>query len=366
MLMRFVLAIALSLAAFGQVRIPGIGGSPSGTSFGFSRSLTISHTLVPSTQTNFPVLVSLSDTTLKDVGHSGHVQNSSGYDIEFFSNVGLTTPLFWEIDKYDAVNGVLIAWVKVPSVSSSVDTIFYIAYGNATISTFQSTASSVWDSGYENVYHLRDGSTLSGAESTTHSRTGTLTVVAATAGQIDGAADFPPTTSAFIENAASTVSSGASDITVSFWNYVTSTLDQPHIGFSYGTGNRTVLFAPFTNGTVFWDYGDASNGRISTSYSGFFDAWTYVTVVGKGDNSFQAIYLNGVLKVSQVIGAAPTDISDLLIGRFPTDGFWSWGHIDEFRVSHVVRDANWITTEYNNQSAPGNIGAAAFLTISSE
>ena len=37
------------------------------------------------------------------------------------------------------------------------------------------------------------------------------------------------------------------------------------------------------------------------------------------------------------------------------------GSIDEVRYAASVRDANWITTEYNNQNAPGD-----FYTVSPE
>ena len=52
------------------------------------RSLTIDHTKVPSTQSNFTVLVSLTDPALKTVANGGHVANANGYDIGFYADSG--------------------------------------------------------------------------------------------------------------------------------------------------------------------------------------------------------------------------------------------------------------------------------------
>src|SRR5262249_18698205 len=89
------------------------------------RSITIDHTKVPSTQSNFTVLVSVTDPTLKTVANGGHVANPNGYDIGFYADSGGTTKLKWEVEKYNGTTGNLIAWVKIPSVSSSTDTVFY-------------------------------------------------------------------------------------------------------------------------------------------------------------------------------------------------------------------------------------------------
>jgi hypothetical protein len=53
-------------------------------------------------------------------------------------------------------------------------------------------------------------------------------------------------------------------------------------------------------------------------------------------------------------GPANTAAIAINIGRDPNAaaGYWN-GVIDEARIASVARSADWITTEYNNQSAPG-------------
>ncbi len=114
------------------------------------------------------MLVSLTDPALKTVANGGHVANANGYDIGFYADSGGTTKLKWEVEKYDGVTGNLIAWVKIPSVSSSSDTVFYLMYGDSTINTDQSDPPNTWDSNFKSVWHLGNGSTLSLNDSTSN------------------------------------------------------------------------------------------------------------------------------------------------------------------------------------------------------
>src|SRR5205807_4180718 len=130
------------------------------------RSMTIDHTKVPSTQSNFTVLVSVSDPALKTVANGGHVANANGYDIGFYADSGGTIKLKWEVEKYDGTTGNLIAWVKIPSVSSSSDTVFYLMYGDSSINTDQSDPPNTWDSNFKGVWHMGNDTTLVGTDST--------------------------------------------------------------------------------------------------------------------------------------------------------------------------------------------------------
>src|SRR3990167_8867533 len=68
-----------------------------GNGFLYSRSITIESDLVPSTQTDFPVLISGTyDGTggtadLRTVGNGGKVENASGYDVGFYTNSDCST-----------------------------------------------------------------------------------------------------------------------------------------------------------------------------------------------------------------------------------------------------------------------------------
>ena len=140
--------------------------------FSYYRSIVIDHTQCGSSNSSaFPVLVSLSDTTLKSVGNGGHVQNSNGYDIQFFADSGLTTRIAAERESYNASSGSYIGWVPVGTLSASSDLTIYIAYGDASIIADPNSAlyfgtAYVWNSHYKAVYHFNEGTGTSLGDST--------------------------------------------------------------------------------------------------------------------------------------------------------------------------------------------------------
>ncbi|HEY4282124.1 MAG TPA: DUF2341 domain-containing protein, partial [Chthoniobacterales bacterium] len=164
--------------------------------FGFVSPVTIDHTKVPSTQTDFPVLISVTDARFKDVSHSGNVQSSSGFDIRPYSDSGCATPSTYELERYNATTGEVVMWVKISSLSSSSDTVIYLAYGDASLTT-DGSSTSTWSNGFLGVYHLKDGTTLN-VNSATGSNNGTNHSATATTGQIDGGAGFASASSQYI------------------------------------------------------------------------------------------------------------------------------------------------------------------------
>ncbi len=144
---------------------------------------------IPSTQTDFPVLVNLTDIHLRTVANGGHVQNANGYDIIFTSNDG-STVLSHEIERYNAATGDYIAWVKIPSLSTNG--IIYLYYGNTAATTNPSTTA-VWDLNYKMVQHQDETSgTLFDSTSNTNNGTPYFTPVTNqnATGKIDGADRF--------------------------------------------------------------------------------------------------------------------------------------------------------------------------------
>jgi hypothetical protein len=113
----------------------------------YRKKITINHTKVDGDLENFPVLISLTDTDLRDKAQG------DGDDILFMDGPGVATRLYHEIEYYEDSNGELVAWVNIPSLSDGVDTVFYMYYGNPGCSS-QEYPERVWNSGYEAVFHF--------------------------------------------------------------------------------------------------------------------------------------------------------------------------------------------------------------------
>ena len=126
--------------------IVGVSGEPLDwwdSGWGFRKSLTIDYTLVSGSQVDFPVLVDLDDADLASKAQA------DGDDIAFVTSDGVK--FSHELEYYSA--GSLVAWVKVPAVSSTEDTVFYMYYGNPSASS-QEDVPGVWDADYQMVLHL--------------------------------------------------------------------------------------------------------------------------------------------------------------------------------------------------------------------
>ena len=85
-------------------------------------------------------------------------------DLVFTSDSGCSSPLAgWEIQSYTATTGQIIAWVIVPTLSVSTNTLIYACAGNAAITTFQGgSAGSAFDSNTKVVYHFESSANDSG------------------------------------------------------------------------------------------------------------------------------------------------------------------------------------------------------------
>ncbi len=244
------------------------------------------------------------------VANGGHVANANGYDIGFYADSGGTTKLKWEVERYDGTTGRLIAWVKIPSVSSSTDTVFYLMYGDSSITTDQSDPLNTWESNFKGVYHLGDGSTVVGTDSTGQAagtKNGTLT---AGAGKINGdITGMSGNSSNYISLANPSSFPITTSWTVSAWlkpvpgNHVAVFWGQgsnngPHIGMNYPIFNSWRV--------AFWGGATCDGGSLDTN--------NLQQIVGTFDGSNLRLYKNGSL-VAGPTAATPSSLRCLDFNR---------------------------------------------------
>lgn len=317
----------------------------------FTRALTIDHLQVPSTQTDFPVLVSFTDTTFKTVANGGHVAANNAFT--FSSDSGGSSLLKWEVERYNPSTGEIIAWVKISSVSSVSDTLFYLRYGS-TITTDQSDPANVWTNSFLGVYHLADGTTLN-ANSSTGSNNGTATnTPTATAGQIDGAMAVASASSQYVALPAS-----INPITYTAWINGTSFPAAVNtILAKNGTGAQGVY--TFTVNSSAQLRANTNTGAASSTTVLSTATWYYVATTASGTEVL--LYLNGALDTTGTGGIPLNGTNTSQIGSDQAGGGRYFnGKMDEARIASVVRSADWITTEYNNQKS-----ASTFIALGVE
>lgn len=317
---------------------------------------------VPSTQTDFPVLVSQTDNRFKTIANGGHVNNSSGFDIRPYSDSALTTALSYELERYNATTGEVVMWVKVASLSSSTTPI-YLGYGDTTLTSDGSSGSATFSNSFISVYHLKDGTTLSMTDSV-GAHNGTNHSATAATGKVDGGAAFVAASSQYIDLGAWT---GPTNITLSAWcNAATFA----------SAGNYRVAVNRSSGGIDYAFLGVNSSKKLSAIVR---IVGTYVVADGTGstvlvtstwyhlalhyDGGAVRGFINGVSEMTTGgAGSLDTTSTTGVIGRYNDAATHYWdGSLDEVRISSVARSANWLLTEYNNQSAPGT-----FETLGSE
>jgi RHS repeat-associated protein len=113
--------------------------------------------------------------------------------------------------------------------------------------------------------------------------------------------------------------------------------------------------------------GGAGSYRAASTTQPSTGSWHHV--VGTFDGSNIKLFLDGSLVNSVADSGNMNSASgSLWFGNESTYGGRSWnGSIDEVRISSVARSADWISTEYKNQSSPStfySVGSAAQGTMS--
>jgi hypothetical protein len=356
------------------------------TSWTYRKAITIDHTKVPNTdQASFPVLVSLTS----DAGLSTHAR-TDGYDILFTSSDG-TTKIPYEREQYtNTSSGTLVAWVNVASLSHLTDTVIYMYYGNAS-ATDQQAATSVWDSNYKGVWHLKENPRGTAPQ-----------MIDSTAGANSGT-----TASAFVAGDQQSAKIGLGLHFGGLVNYDVSMANQTPFNFQYNNPftieywskpvtSSTGKQAPVSkaqNSGVFpgYEIGHNVNGPGGTNTAGKLrmilvnsatgtkhqivvstasatklndGSWHHYiyTYSGSGTAAGVKFYQDGVAL------STTTDEDDLAsnsiqnstpvhFGSRENGGLYYNGLLDEVRISAAVRTPDWIASQYNNQNSPSTFYA---------
>jgi len=327
------------------------------------KQIVLDHTKVSGSAnlTGFPVLISSTDPDFRSQSNGGWVGTATGGDILFTAADGVTK-LAHEIESYDPVAGQLVAWVNVPTLSPSADTVLFLYLGNPGAAD-QQNAAGVWSGGYAGVWHLantvNNGTTTVSGLNSVSGASATLSNVSPVAGQAGGGAGFNGGNS-YINAGTPAALDITGAITVSAWVYPT--------GFGGGSRGRIVDKTNNSSpGYVFFaDNSDTTDGITWSSNDSALEpaalalypvgSWRYVVASYDGANTTLSICGFGgpCWGVQSNAYPAPPNTSSapLYIGNRPALDRGFAGTLDEVRISNTARSSDWIQTEYNNQISP--------------
>jgi hypothetical protein len=338
-------------------------------SWQYRKAITIDHTKVGGTLANFPVLVSVTDANLQANAQA------SGNDI-LFTDASGTAKLAHEVEFYTSASGQLIAWVSVPSVSASVDTVIYMYYGNPAAPA-QQNPSGVWDANFSGVWHLKETGNGSAGEykdssaNANNARGGNGSSGATptrVAGKIGYGQSFNG--SQLINGATSSMPAVNGNQTMSFWYQVATNPPSARTNLftlrtsGGGSANQGVFVGPVSGscsayaspiGATQW--GGTCTIDANAPAAG---SWHYFVFTHSGTTN--VLYMDGAQVATNTTALQTGAIGEFIWGSYtttPAEPFT--GQMDETRVSSTARSAAWIQAEYNNQNSP-----ASFLSLGAQ
>jgi hypothetical protein len=327
------------------------------------RICTVDHTQCGgSDSNNFVVKLDFTDPTLKLSTHGGTIVNtvvSNGQtvpaDLAFYTGLGPTGALSFEIEKYVGTTGQVVAHFKLDVLSHLIDSLVYMYCADASVTTFQGDLPGTWTpAGYKAVLHFPDGTVLS-AKGSVGGHDGVITGATAAPGLIDGAASFaggsnkislgvsadwqPPVTQSFAlslqmktVNGATTFLAGIYDGTISGSNFALFQLSAPGIQWYIHTLSLIV------------------NANIADGeWHHLMGVFHFVA----GVDGQMILYVDGVPSFGPTGETNPT-ASALTMGLDAAASIPPYvGLLDEVRFIWADVTQDWVTAEVNNQK-PGS------------
>ncbi len=352
----------------------------------YGKTITIQGSRISGTVTNFPVLISFTDPLLKSTGNGGHVQSTSGYDIVFTLN-DCSTILPMQIERYSAINGEYVAWVKLPSLTNAVNTTIYMFYGKTGVTTDPSNTA-VWDANYIGVYHFNSSVTdaTSNARNLTDNNTANLVSTSSKIGEGRRLANGPT----FVASNSGTLKylqvpgntfSAVTDFTFEGWVWLDAVTTNWERIFDFGRNTTFNMFlCPSINNTTtdikrfaITINGNGTEQRLSSGSGTGIGAWHHYAVTINSSTNTGTLYYDGAVDVTNTsMTNRPSSLGADNSNYFGRSQYTAdeglYGNLDEFRISNTARSANWIATSYNNQNKPGDLtnSAGSFYFVSAE
>ncbi len=318
----------------------------------YRKKITVKSVGVDATLTDFPIYLDLSQLGLDF--HSN--VRSDGGDIRITQADG-ETELPREVVSINTAEQEGEVHFKANSLSDSENTEFYIYYGNGSAQDYTRNAiyglENVWTNGYTAVLHLEEDSATETLDSTANNNDGSFEggLPNTASGKISNAQDMDGEDDhVSIPHDSQFNPSDTGEITWSVWAYPRDVSGWQAV-MTKNRGGSTSAWILLMNGAPGdWRFGvrgnDAAGNDVQTNQ------WTYLTAtLVRG--STHKIFENGTETGSSSASNTTEPDSPIIIGGAESVTEYFDGILDEVRISNVIRADQWISTEHNNQSDPG-------------
>lgn len=265
----------------------------------------------------------------------------NGDDLRFSSSTG--ERLAYQIEEWDAAKGVASVWVRVPLITGNSRQEIKLRWGNANAAS-ESDGKAVFNeaNGYLSVWHMNDP-----VRDDTGTLTTTDTGTTATQGVIGTARHLPGGKGVFCGDKIPDYPTGSNSHTTEVWfrpERPNTTLiawgneqAQGKVVMQFRSPLHIQMDCYFSGGNV----GGASRVPVGD--------WTHVVHTYREGEA--KLYVNGVLDGTNIKQGGPLNIkrpARLFLGGW-YGNYDFVGDLDEVRVSKVVRSAEWVKLQFENQ-----------------
>lgn len=324
------------------------------------KSIQVVSAKVTGTHTRFPVLVQPS--AISGIGALTLAQMQS---MRVYSDEAKTTELAREIVGSDEM------WVSVTSLTNT--TTIYLDYDGvrsdyAVGATYG--RNNVW-SDYDAVFHLKDGSGLVATNST-----GGTDGVLSASGIWNTDAPFGEAKGILADGSgyiSTGISGTISNYTMSSWSYVDNTAtnhNQQGQAYSYISGTRQMISQYYDDGNSVSQRDAAreyrNNSQCAVYSPELLDQWYHRVITSqKNTSSGFKSYRNGASLGTATPSNNDVVLStrDIVLSGRNINGTKSASaehlRMSEWRFGSNILSANWVATEYNNQSDNGSFWGTA-------
>jgi biopolymer transport protein ExbB len=302
---------------------------------------------IPGSPIDVPLLVRLH---AGNFGYFNDIQQD-GDDLRFVAADGVT-PLKYHIERFDAVNQMVLAWVRVPRMTGGTSSDFvYLYYGNPSAVSGDDRAGT-YDTNQVVVYHFSDLNGIASDATAYGNQPRQFRAELTSASLIGGGARFDGTSAITLADSPSTRVLPSQGVTISTWFRIEAAQQDAYLVSAEDSAGHALVLG--LNGTAAYAR-LAPEGAAPVVLAGpetTLAEWHHVALRA-GDGRLN-LFLDGV-DVASVDSELPEIAGGFTIGQAAAGANSFVGELDELEIANTVRSADWLAAAAKSQGIAGNL-----------
>jgi biopolymer transport protein ExbB len=302
---------------------------------------------IPGTPVDVPVLVRLH---AGNFGYFGDTQ-PDGDDLRFVAADDVT-PLKYHIERYDPVNQIALAWVRVPRLTGGTNSDFvYLYYGNPEAPAGDDRGGT-YDPDQVVVYHFSDVNGIASDATAYGNQPAQFRAELTNASLIAGGARFDGTSTIALADSPTTRVLPTRGVTISMWLKIDEAQQDAYLASAEDTAGRALVFG--VNGATPYARlaSDPTAPVTLTAPDLTLGEWHHVAVRA-GDGRLN-LFIDGE-DVASVDAEVPEIAAPIVIGQAAAGTNGLVGELDELAIANTVRSADWLKAAARSQGITGNL-----------